>query len=104
MPCLHCCSIKKTERLDRTAHGYRRFRCQGCGRGFNERTGWLCQLSGRVAQRTGVRLPEAVSGDRDQVSQRGHALHVDGPAAGNRDVLTLPRQTGPGATFVIRPL
>ena len=28
-----------TERSDRTAHGYRRFRCQGCGRGFNERTG-----------------------------------------------------------------
>ena len=30
---------KTTERSDRTAHGYRRFRCQGCGRGFNEWTG-----------------------------------------------------------------
>src|SRR4051794_6593045 len=39
MPCPHCCSTKTTERSDRTAHGYRRFRCQGCGRGFNERTG-----------------------------------------------------------------
>src|SRR6186713_1182396 len=39
MPCPHCCSARTTERSDRTAHGYRRFRCQGCGRGFNERTG-----------------------------------------------------------------
>ena len=39
MPCPHCCSAKTTERSDRTTHGYRRFRCRGCGRGFNERTG-----------------------------------------------------------------
>jgi putative transposase len=39
MLCPHCCSTKTRERSDRTAHGYRRFRCQGCGRGFNERTG-----------------------------------------------------------------
>src|SRR3954470_5821227 len=39
MPCPHCCSAKTTERSDRTAYGYRRFRCQGCGRGLNERTG-----------------------------------------------------------------
>jgi putative transposase len=39
MQCPHCCSATTTERSDRTAHGYRRFRCRGCGRGFNERTG-----------------------------------------------------------------
>ena len=39
MPCPHWCSAQTTERSDRTAHGYRRFRCLGCGRGFNERTG-----------------------------------------------------------------
>ena len=39
MPCPHCCSARTTERSDRTTHGYRRFRCRGCGRGFNERTG-----------------------------------------------------------------
>src|SRR3954462_13428010 len=39
MLCPHCCSAKTTERSDRTAHGYRRFRCQNCGRRFNERTG-----------------------------------------------------------------
>src|SRR3954469_23234126 len=39
MQCPHCCSAKTTERSDRTMHGYRRFRCRGCGRGFNERTG-----------------------------------------------------------------
>jgi putative transposase len=39
MLCPHCCSARTTERSDRTAHGYRRFRCRGCGRGINERTG-----------------------------------------------------------------
>ncbi|EWY40714.1 hypothetical protein N825_32830 [Skermanella stibiiresistens SB22] len=38
MLCPRCCSAKTTERSDRTAHGYRHFRCRGCGRGFNERT------------------------------------------------------------------
>ena len=38
MQCPHCCSAQTTERSDRTTHGYRRFRCRGCGRGFNERT------------------------------------------------------------------
>ena len=39
MLCPHCSSARTTERSDRTVHGYRRFRCRGCGRGFNERTG-----------------------------------------------------------------
>ncbi|EWY35938.1 hypothetical protein N825_32070 [Skermanella stibiiresistens SB22] len=39
MMCPHCCSAKTMERSDRTAHGYRLFRCRGCGRRFNERTG-----------------------------------------------------------------
>lgn len=39
MHCPHCSSTATTERSDRTAHGYRRFRCRECGRGFNERTG-----------------------------------------------------------------
>jgi hypothetical protein len=30
-----------TERLERTAQGYRRFRCRACGKEFNERTGTL---------------------------------------------------------------
>ncbi|GEO43196.1 hypothetical protein SAE02_73440 [Skermanella aerolata] len=37
MPCPHCCSAKTTERSDRTTHGYRRFRCRSCGRGFKYR-------------------------------------------------------------------
>src|SRR3954470_16411037 len=32
-------------------------------------------------------MPEAVSGGGDQVPQRSHALHVDGPATSERDVL-----------------
>jgi putative transposase len=39
MPCPHCCSARTAEHLDRTTHGYRRFRGRSCGRGFNERTG-----------------------------------------------------------------
>lgn len=39
MRCPHCSSTATTGRPDRTAHGYRRFRCRECGRGFNERAG-----------------------------------------------------------------
>ncbi|MCW2242423.1 hypothetical protein [Azospirillum canadense] len=39
MRCPHCSSTATAERSDRAAHGYRRFRCRGCGRQFNERTG-----------------------------------------------------------------
>ena len=38
MHCPHCHSTATTERPDRTAHGYRRFRCRACGRQFNQRT------------------------------------------------------------------
>lgn len=41
MRCPHCSSTATTERSDRTAHGYQRFRCRGCGRQFNKRTGSL---------------------------------------------------------------
>jgi putative transposase len=36
MTCPHCESTATTERLDRTALGYRRFRCRDCSRVFNE--------------------------------------------------------------------
>ena len=39
MRCPYCQSMATTERPDRTELGYRRFRCRGCMRGFNERTG-----------------------------------------------------------------
>jgi transposase-like protein len=38
MGCVDCGSAELTERRDRTAQGYRRFRCHACGRGFNERS------------------------------------------------------------------
>src|ERR1700674_332438 len=38
MRCLGCNSAAVTERLERTAQGYRRFRCRECGRPFNERS------------------------------------------------------------------
>jgi transposase-like protein len=36
-----CGSAAVTERPERTARGYRRFRCRDCGKGFNERSGGL---------------------------------------------------------------
>jgi putative transposase len=39
MPCPHCQSTKTRERAARTQLGYRIFRCQGCKRTFNQRTG-----------------------------------------------------------------
>jgi putative transposase len=41
MECLDCGSAEVTERRDRTAQGYLRFRCRACGRGFNERSSGL---------------------------------------------------------------
>jgi putative transposase len=39
MRCIGCGSAAVTERPERTAQGYRRFRCRWCGKQFNERTG-----------------------------------------------------------------
>src|SRR5688500_2835590 len=39
MRCPHCESADTSERRERTALGYRRFRCPTCKREFNERTG-----------------------------------------------------------------
>jgi putative transposase len=39
MRCAGCSSAAVTERAERTAQGYRRFRCRQCGKQFNERSG-----------------------------------------------------------------
>src|SRR4051794_29357903 len=41
MRCLECGSEAITERPERTAQGYRRFRCRACGKQFNERSDTL---------------------------------------------------------------
>ena len=41
MRCLRCGSEAVAERPERTAQGYRRFRCRACGKQFNERSGGL---------------------------------------------------------------
>ena len=41
MDCVCCGSAAVTERPERTAQGYRRFRCRDCGRQFNERSAGL---------------------------------------------------------------
>ena len=39
MDCVACGSAVVTERPERTAQGYRRFRCWTCGKQYNERSG-----------------------------------------------------------------
>jgi putative transposase len=39
MRCVGCSSTAVSERPERTAEGYRRFRCHACGRQFNEHSG-----------------------------------------------------------------
>ena len=39
MDCVACNSAEVTERPERTAQGYRRFRCRTCGKQYNERSG-----------------------------------------------------------------
>jgi len=41
MDCVACGSAAVTERPERTARGYRRFRCRECGKQYNERSGGL---------------------------------------------------------------
>ncbi len=41
MRCIECRSVAVTERPERTAQGYRRFRCRECGKQFNERSGTI---------------------------------------------------------------
>src|SRR3954452_12851226 len=41
MDCVACGSAAVTERPERTAGGYRRFRCRECGKQYNERSGGL---------------------------------------------------------------
>ena len=41
MRCLECGSQAVTKRPERTAQGYRRFRCRTCAKQFNERSGTL---------------------------------------------------------------
>src|SRR3954471_12501898 len=41
MRCVACGSEAVTERPERTAQGYRRFRCRACGKQFNERSATL---------------------------------------------------------------
>lgn len=50
MRCPHGRSTASLERSDRTAHGYRRFRCRECRRGFNERTGSVPNRLGQGVQ------------------------------------------------------
>src|ERR1700691_1574853 len=53
MNCVACVGAAISERPERTAGGYRRFRCRDCGKQFNERSGGVlnrtCLPSGVIA-------------------------------------------------------
>src|ERR671929_249511 len=100
MRCLECGSEAVTERPERTAQGYRRFRCRTCGKQFDERSDTLLNRTQypsdvialvvlwRLRQRgAGIKGAAALtpappcSGDADVVraSQVQHAIeHVGG--------------------------
>ena len=61
MECVECGSAVTSERRDRTAQGYRRFRCRACGREFNERSGGLLNR-GHSHIRLKTRVSAGVSG------------------------------------------
>lgn len=46
MTCPYCLSATTKEQQKKTALGYRTFRCRGCQRAFNERSGTHAQLPG----------------------------------------------------------
>lgn len=46
MRCVACDAAEVTERPGRSAQGYRRFRCQACGKQFNERSGGILNRAG----------------------------------------------------------
>jgi putative transposase len=41
MWCTECDAKEVSERPERTARGYQRFRCRACGKQFNERSGGI---------------------------------------------------------------
>ena len=67
MECMCCGSAAVTERRDRIAQGYRRFRCRDCGRQFNERS-------------AGGAEPDPVSERRDRAGGAlAEVIHRRGP-------------------------
>ena len=46
MRCTECDAVEVTERPERTARGYRRFRCRACGKQFNERSSGISPCKG----------------------------------------------------------
>ena len=75
MDCVACGSAAATERPERTARGYRRFRCRDCGKQCNERSGTLLnqvQYPGAVAaaHRLTLRDPGETFLQRGVVSSR----------------------------------
>jgi transposase-like protein len=46
MRCVACDAAEVTERPGRSAQGDRRFRCQACGKQFNERSGGILNRAG----------------------------------------------------------
>ena len=59
MRCIECGSEAVTERPERTAQGYRRFRCRACGKPFNERSGGVLNRTQSLPHLPSIRLSYA---------------------------------------------
>jgi hypothetical protein len=57
MDCVACGSAAVTERPERTARGYRRFRCRECGKQYNERSGGLLNHTQYPSETSEDRVP-----------------------------------------------
>src|SRR4051794_14156532 len=71
MRCLECGSEAVTERPERTAQGYRRFRCRACGKQFNDVL--FSEHRDVAAAQAFFRSAKAVTGvTPDRVTTDGH--------------------------------
>src|SRR3954447_23253026 len=100
MRCIECGSEAVTERSERTAQGYRRFRCRACGKQFNERSDTVSGGLGRdvwlgppVEVCAGFELivienATALGHDVLEISKRGEVLVGEWLVEGGPEVLS----------------
>ena len=71
MDCVACGSAAVTERSERTAQGYRRFRCRECGKQYNERSGGVLNYTHYPRLFNAVECGGGQGGNRRHRWQRG---------------------------------
>jgi hypothetical protein len=105
MECVACGGAPISERPERTAQGYRGFRCRDCGKQFNERTGGSLNRTQYPPDVTALVVfwrvtalqaePTRSAGDVPSPRYRIHLCGFRGKAAGDSDPFQplIPTQT-----------